>query len=301
MKNALGVEIDDHLGWGGQTFPTMSVWVPARKRDRLSELAANWASLKKFDCTTIAKLVGIFMSLECVLKCLGVFLSELVKWQTACEKRVRNSASTLTRKSAVFPNGNVGRVLSNMIDFLRRRDWTVPLLDWEECHKAQEIVIFADAAVPKELGLAYSEGVWGKAAVSFTSRFFLASPFSPEVVAQSKRHKALSSPYLELENYVSTLISVATKFKARRIFLIGDCKTALDWLVSCSPIDPTARSLIDVLLTAQLDLGFVFRVEQRARTDKFISFADMLSRNHHSYIQVLTHSGYERVQYEVYR
>ena len=299
--NELGVDIDDHLGWGGRTFPTMAVWVPERKRVRLGELAKKWASLKKFDCSTIAKMVGIFMSLECVLKCLNVFLSQLVNWQTACEKRVRESASRLSRKSAIFPNGCVGRVLLNMVDFLRRRDWTVPLIDWEACYKAQETVVFADAAVPKEFGLAYSEGVWGKAAVSFSSKFFLASSFSSEVIDQAKRRKALSSPYLELENYVSTLISIAKSLKTRRILLVGDCKTALDWLVSCSPIDQVARALLDTLITAQLDLGFVFRVERRARSDKFVSFADMLSRNHHSHIQVLTLSGYRRVQYRSYQ
>jgi hypothetical protein len=93
--------------------------------------------------------------LDVVLKCLDVFLSKIIAWQTVCERKLRDSRSVHSRKSSIFKHSTLGLVLRGMIDYLSSRDWTVPLIDWSSSLNV-ELIIFADAATPKSLGVAYS-------------------------------------------------------------------------------------------------------------------------------------------------
>jgi hypothetical protein len=292
--NPAGDVIDHHLGWGGQSFPSLRSWVPEKKRARLCALAAKWSSQTTFDCRTIASIVGIFMSLECTLRCLSPFLSTLISFQSVCERKVREG-KVVSRTSRSFRHSHISRVLAGIISFLEARDWSVPMFDWDGV--CEEVVLAADAAAPKERGLAYTGGVWGKAAYAPSMKVFMFSVHSNKIIQLAKRKLALSSPFLELENYVSAILSFVAKFPCKRIRLIGDCETALNWINICFSNDKDANLILAPLLTAQVDLGFLVLTEHRKRTDALIQLVDSLSRGDEKHVQVLLASGCEEVPY----
>ena len=87
------------------------------------------------------------------------------------------------------------------------------------------------------------------------------------------------------------------KFPCKRIRLIGDCETALNWINICFSNDKDANLILAPLLTAQVDLGFLVLTEHRKRTDALIQIVDSLSRGDEKHVQVLLASGCEEVPY----
>lgn len=289
-----GALIDHHLGWGGCTSPSLKVWVPKKRRAKLKSLVLAWASAKSFSCSEIASMVGVFMFLESTLRYLGNFVGKLISFQTKCERKVREGGVT-SRKVRIFKHPSLARVLLGVLRFLEAREWSVPLFDFH----SEEVVLAADAAAPKVHGLAYAGGVWGKAAFSPSEKVVFMSKHNSEVIDTAKRIAALSSPYLELENYVSSILSLVSLFpKIRRIRLIGDCETALDWINVCFPKETNAAELLSVLVSAQVELGFTITTEHRPRNDETIKIADALSRGDVKCLQELLENGYALAQYK---
>ena len=125
------------------------------------------------------------------------------------------------------------------------------------------------------------------------------SKHNSEVIDTAKRTLALSSPYLELENYVSSILSLVLLFpKIRRIRLIGDCEVALEWINVCFPKETNAAKLLSVLIAAQVEVGFTITTEHRPRNDETIKTADALSRGDVKCLQELLKNGYALVPYK---
>ena len=310
-----GVEIESHLGWGGQTYPEPKAWLSEKRRSRFEGLVVMWADQTKFSLTEIAQIVGVTQSLEVVLKCLSGFLSNLIAWQTKCEQVFRREKYS-ARGTKIFVHKRVGKILHQMIEFLKIRNWSVPLVDWESCKSSALCVIFADAAAPKKLGLAYREAVWGKSAFCVypcniphndkyenakfdevkASKFFYAEKHSEELIKAAKRVTALSSPYLELENYVKCILDFVRKTNAKNVHLYGDCETALGWISDCVPKDTHAFELVSDLLEKQLELGFVLRATHVSNKHKYIKVVDKMSKGDYITTQEMEVNGFERMR-----
>jgi hypothetical protein len=194
-------------------------------------------------------MVGVVQSLEVVLKCLKSVVSKLIAFFVAVERRVRGHL-TWTRTSRVFSHKNIVRILKGSLEMLAQRSWSVPLVDWVTNCEAPILEIFADAAISKEKGLAYSETVWGRAAYcSFKGvKFFQAEMHSRRSIEIAKRSKSLSANYLELENYVLSAMLFVELTGAKRVHLTGDSRVALGWIDVCVPLGPHAKAFVDILI-----------------------------------------------------
>ena len=111
----------------------------------------------------------------------------------------------------------------------------------------------------------------------------------------ARREKQLSQNFQELENYVMCVIAFVRRTKAKKVHLVGDSQVALGWIESCAPTDAHANELIQVLIEAQLSLGFVLTVEHKARNEKCIQCVDKLSKGDVNTMQVMDVSGYVRM------
>jgi hypothetical protein len=291
-EDPAGNFIDSHLGWGGETYPTPRAWLSVKRQAKFRRLARGWASQTSFSCTEVRQIVGLTQSLEVVLKCLAGQLSLLYAWQTQVERQVR-SHCVRSRKAKVFSNKGISRILCGMITLLDQRSWSVPLIDWVEAADATVCNIYADAAVPKEDGLAYSP-VWGKAAYcEFEGqKFYYARKHSTASLNAAKRLKQLSANYLELENYVTGIIEFVKLTGAKRVHLTGDSTTATGWISICVPEDKPAIALLNTLFDAQLDLGFILTVEAVSRFEPHIVLADHLSKNKQFAISEMRTNGF---------
>ena len=275
---------------------------------KLARAMKGWEELEKFSCRDIASIVGVFQSFEGVLRCLGKFLGKLYAWKTECERTVRKS-DTLTKKSRLFTHDSLFRMLTEVVGFLDARDWSVPLVDWEGCVGQPEMVMYADAAAPKKLGTAYVGDVWGKGAYTFSvmrdkakkqpKGFYYSQKHTSDVIKMGMREKALSSPLLELENYVFGAVALAKVQGARRVVIVGDSKTALDdWLDKGIPRDEHAARLIRWFWGKQLEMGLLVRTERKSNKEWEIKLADRLSRGDTQTHKQLERIGFERRQFE---
>jgi hypothetical protein len=300
-----GTEIDGHLGWGGESVPRPRVWVPLKKRKRILLLASQWASQRKFSCSEIGSIVGIFQSLQIVLRYLGKYLSLLISWQTKCERSVRLRL-TGNRKMKVFSNGHVGRVLRGITQSMESKNWAVPMVDWHDASRASDkiVSVYADAATPKKFGTSYNSKVWGKGAYcTYTTAegkndIVLMQKHQLPSIKAAKRNLALSSALLELENYIQSIIMIAKRSKARSLCIVGDCKVALDWIDNCIPKDINAKRLVAILCDAQLELQFTLKTLWKSNNDETIKIADRLSKGDDVLLQEMLNAGYVRLQYE---
>ena len=295
-----GVAIDSHLGWGGETSCEIPrAWLSEKRREKFLRLADIWSEQEKFSCTQVRQIVGVTQSLEVVLKCLSSQLTTLYAWQTRVEERVRSGA-VKSRKAKVFSNPKVARLVKGMVSLLCEREWSVPLVDWEASASAEVCCVYADAAIPKVLGLAYSEPVWGKSAFcDFRGGgFYLAQKHDEVSIRLAKRKSNLSQNYLELENYVMCIICFVKMTKAKKVHLIGDSEIAIGWISSCAPKDEHARKLVKCLINAQLDLGFVLSAEAVPRSDLCIQKVDSMSKGDSNTIQEMESNGYVRIPWK---
>ena len=299
MEGANGVAIDSHLGWGGQSAPIPKAWLSEKRRVKFLRLTDGWLSQEKFTCTEVRQMVGVAQSLEVVLKCLSGYLSTLYAWQTRVERQVR-SGVVKCRRAKVFSNPSVARILHNMVRLLEEREWSVPLIDWEATGSAEVCYVFADAATPKEFGLAYREPVWGKSAYCTFGdmRFYLAQMHDTVSLGLAKRETQLSQNFFELENYIMSVIEFVKRTGARRVHLVGDSQVAIGWIESCAPADAPANTLVRVLINAQLDLGFVLTTESVARSDTRIQRVDRMSKGDSVTMQVMDADGYVRIPWK---
>ena len=306
--NHEGMEIDGHLGWGCSTFPVLKVWVTRKRRDKLGRALEKWKNLTKFSCRDIASILGVFQSFDGVLGCLGPFLKHLYGWKSECSRVVRLS-STLSEKSRFFSNKRLIPTLLGVVRFLEERDWTVPLVDWSTIKQQPEMVVYADAAAPKKLGTAYTGGVFGSGSVALfctgednppkVRGGFYAQPHSQQMIEMAMRDKALSSPLLELENYVVATVHWVQQTGCKNVVLVGDCKTAIDdWLMKVMPKDEAALKLLKWFWDKQLELGFCFRTERLPNTHPLIIVVDKLSKNNSDTITQLKNMGFEEARFE---
>ena len=156
--------------------------------------------------------------------------------------------------------------------------------------------IYADAATPKEKGTAYDVAVWGKGAVAFLvgaeGGIFYSEKHAAELVRRAKREKALSSPLLELENYVRGVMLSVEEWEPDEVVVFGDCKPAEEQIAGCFPEEEDARALLWGLWEAQIERNFRMRMCRLGRTHPKIVLADGLSRNDPSAIQEAKAGGY---------
>jgi hypothetical protein len=294
------LEIDSHLGWGGCSSPRPMAWVPIKKRARLIQSVDRWAAQTKYSCTDLAAIAGFLYSLEAILKCLSHFLSSIISFLTRCEHAVA-AHPKFQRSWRLWAHKRLGSILHALVGYLEKRSWQVPIVDWNRSNSLT-LTLVADAACPKALGLAYTSEVWGKGAycsVDSKTRlrknlYFISTKHSILTVSLAKRSAALSSPFLELENYVTAIISFVTLSGAFHVILFGDCQIALDWITVCFPQDKYAAFLLGILLDAQLELGFTVATVHLPRTEPRVVRADKLSRGDSHTSQVMQADGYAR-------
>ena len=300
-RNEKGIEVDGHLGWGGTTTPIPMVWLTQKRISKLERAVANWEQSDKFSCKDLASMAGVFQSFAIVLKfgSLQRFLQKLFSLKANCERRVREEKG-LRRSTKFFKFTFLNRAVRGIMSYLEKRQWKIPLIDWKKCEQDRELIVYADAAIPKELGITYAEGVWGKGAFTIGGRgmnkFFISEKHNKESIIRARRQKALSSPLLEFENYIQSVVTFVEATDSKKVHLLGDCQIAIEWIELGNPKDKCARELLEWLWDKQIELGFVMRVSWLKRDDNMIVIADKLSRNDTSSLSQLSGLGFARVR-----
>jgi hypothetical protein len=281
----------------------MVVFVPEKKRPLVMRLAAEWAAAlssggRGLNIAEIRSLCGFMNFLAIVLRFLKKQMALLFafssKAQRAIEVGQAPAAKRLTNEKAGASLGLVWRLLEDW-------NWEVPLFDWG-WQEGPDVVIHADAAVPKSQGLDYSGSVWGFGAHTVFVRgggqgWYYSEMIESEVVEAAKRKAALSSPYLEFMNYVKQVELACQMPGVRRIRIIGDCKPAIGWLRESHSTDAAVREVIFEGIKKQVQLGFVCQFVLVKR--EVVSLADRLSREdgHVAAMSSLEQQGLRRVRW----
>ena len=97
-------------------------------------------------------------------------------------------------------------------------------------------------------------------------------------------------------NYVHSVIQFVKATAARRVHLEGDSQVALlSWIEKCVPANAEARALVELLFSAQLELGFTLTVSHLRNTHPRIRLADKMSKGHSLTKQAMVNNGYVQV------
>ena len=245
----------------------------------------------------LASIVVFFRYLDIVLKCFPEVLGKVQSFLNVCARTGREKK--IGRKARCWPNKRVGEWLGMMLVGLEGAGWEVPIIDWEWDGEEGDVCVRCDAACPKEKGLDYTGGVWGKGAW-VEGKWFYAQALSDEEVSKAKRKLSLSSPFLEAVNYVDG-IEMAMKKGAMRIIVKGDCVPAIKWFENLNTTMKTndenerreAMGVIKRYVALVTKNGLLVKFVHVPREE--LSVADALSRGDKQTIDRLINDGLERV------
>ena len=292
VPNSL-TDVSSHLGWCCDVQRQM-VFVPEKKRPIILRLVEQWSELKKFSLEDLESMCGFFLFLSLVLRFLKANVGVLMRLKSKASTSV--SRLGWKRKARCLSSPRATTALKSLRFLLQEWDWSGRITAWD-WRDGPDIIIHADAAIPKEKGLGYNSAQWGRGAwvvetKSEVGRWFYSDMWEVELIECAKRKKALSAPFLEFMNYTAC-IRLAGKLGFKRIAVLGDCKPAVGWLDSMWGSDSI---IMDVLFDLSMEMskgGFEFVITQVKREE--IATADALSRNCVQVIQELRRTGLRRV------